>query len=282
MADDFSESLKKILASRVGNLCSNPECRASTSAPQANPAKALNIGVAAHITAASPGGPRYDPELLPKERSGPSNGLWLCQNCAKLIDNDPTRFPTALLKSWKEAAEIDAHNRLGNARIAIVTPSLDLKAHDRVRIGPIVPRRFEQDEWTLTSNPSECLLFQKLSTPAHIEIPPSFIEMVHRFGGSTPVLVQLVGRLQWISVGQQWQLLSEKPQTGPQSEHGFSKYVDFDYPRRMGYAGGFAWRREDRLAQCLSQDRHIFYAEDGKYLRVHGPDTDQILVSNRP
>ncbi len=282
MADDFSEPVKRALASRVGNLCSNPDCRALTSGPQENPAKALNIGVAAHITAASPGGPRYDPELLPEERSSPSNGLWLCQNCAKLIDNDPTRFAADLLKSWKETAETEARNRIGKTAVTSALPSFDLKTYDRVRIAPIVPRRLEQDEWILTSNPGEPLLFQKVSSMAQIEIPSSFIKKVHRFGGSTPVLVQLAGRLQWISAGQHWQLLPEKPETGPQSEHGFSRYVDFDHPSRMGYAGGFAWCREDRLAQCLSQGRHVFYAEDGKYLRVPGPDIDQILVSDRP
>ena len=46
MADDFSEPAKRALASRVGNLCSSPECRALTSGPQEDPAKALNIGVA--------------------------------------------------------------------------------------------------------------------------------------------------------------------------------------------------------------------------------------------
>ena len=101
MADDFSEPVKRVLATRVGNLCSNPECRALTSGPQENPAKALNIGVAAHMTAASTGGPRYDPQLLPEERSNPSNGVWLCQNCAKLVDNDPTRFTVDLLQKWK-------------------------------------------------------------------------------------------------------------------------------------------------------------------------------------
>src|SRR6266567_5611553 len=104
MGDDFSEAVKRLLASRVGNLCSNPGCRALTSGPQDDPAKAVNIGVAAHITAASAGGPRYDPDLLPEERSAPSNGIWLCQNCGKLVDNDPTRFSTEILKQWKQNA----------------------------------------------------------------------------------------------------------------------------------------------------------------------------------
>jgi hypothetical protein len=53
-----------------------------TSGPQEDPAKALNVGVAAHITAASAGGPRYNcynPDLPPEERSASSNGYRLVQ-----------------------------------------------------------------------------------------------------------------------------------------------------------------------------------------------------------
>lgn len=280
MADDFTEPVKRALASRVGNLCSNPDCRALTSGPQQDPAKALNIGVAAHITAASPGGPRYDPDLLPEERSAPANGVWLCQNCAKLVDNDAPRFTVDQLKTWKNTAETEARNRIGKTLIAGGSPSFDLKIYDKVQIEPVVPAG--QFVWTLQSNSDGNLIFHKLGSGCTIEIPTSFIEKVHRFSGSTPALVQLAGRLQWISVSQRWQLFPEKPEAGPHGEHGFSRYVDFDYPRRMGYAGGFAWCREDRLPQCLSQGRRLFYTEDGKYLRVSGPDIDQILISDRP
>lgn len=99
MSDDFSDPVKRALASRVGNLCSNPKCRALTSGPQEDPAKAVNLGVAAHITAASPGGPRYDAEILPDERSGPANGVWLCQNCAKLWRHFMFLFPSLIFKS---------------------------------------------------------------------------------------------------------------------------------------------------------------------------------------
>jgi hypothetical protein len=118
MADDFSTLVKKALADRVGHLCSKPDCRALTTGPQDDPGKAVNLGVAAHITAASPGGPRYDPDLLPEERSSPSNGIWLCQNCAKLVDNDVPRFPVSLLRQWKTQAESDTKNRLGKTAIS--------------------------------------------------------------------------------------------------------------------------------------------------------------------
>jgi hypothetical protein len=116
MRDDFEEKIKQILARRVGYRCSNPNHRKLTSGPQEDPAKAINIGVAAHITAASPGGPRFDPTLSSTERKSPENGIWLCQNCAKLVDSDEKRYSVALLKEWKklseQAALLDVENNM--------------------------------------------------------------------------------------------------------------------------------------------------------------------------
>ena len=117
MSDDFPEPVKRILAARAGHLCSNPECRVFTSGPQEDQAKAVNVGVAAHITAASVGGPRFDPGLSPEQRSAPSNGIWLCQNCAKLVDNDVLRFSVTLLNGWKADAEEEAQARIGKSII---------------------------------------------------------------------------------------------------------------------------------------------------------------------
>jgi hypothetical protein len=103
--DDFSPEVKDILAKRVGMRCSNPNCRQPTSGPQEDPRKVLNIGVAAHITAASPKGPRYDKGLAPTERAAVGNGIWLCQNCGKLADNDALHYPTDLLRRWKQLSE---------------------------------------------------------------------------------------------------------------------------------------------------------------------------------
>jgi hypothetical protein len=89
--------------------------------PAGRSEKAVNIGVVAHITAASPGGPRYDPDLLAEERSAAANGIWLCQNCAKLIDNDVVRFSSELLKAWKTTAEADAKGRVGRTSQSEVT-----------------------------------------------------------------------------------------------------------------------------------------------------------------
>jgi hypothetical protein len=41
------------------------------------------------------------------------NGIWLCQTCAKLVDNDAQRFPADLLREWKAGAEAEALQRIG-------------------------------------------------------------------------------------------------------------------------------------------------------------------------
>ncbi|TMA77833.1 MAG: hypothetical protein E6J74_42440 [Deltaproteobacteria bacterium] len=106
--DDFPESTKHALAARVNHRCSNPGCGARTSGPQVEPGKALNVGVAAHIASAAPGGPRYDPTMTPQQRADIANGVWLCQTCAKLVDNDEVRFKEVVLREWKAVAEQDA------------------------------------------------------------------------------------------------------------------------------------------------------------------------------
>src|SRR5260370_24444777 len=104
MRDDFPTMVVENLAKRVGQLCSRPGCDQPTSGPQSNPEKAINVGVAAHITAASPNGPRYDLNLTPERRRSIENGIWLCQTCAKLVDNDAIRYPAPLLREWKRIA----------------------------------------------------------------------------------------------------------------------------------------------------------------------------------
>jgi hypothetical protein len=112
MRDDFTNATKELLAARVGFRCSNPGCRQATRGPQADPAGTVNIGVAAHITAASPDGPRYDPSLTPEQRRATDNGIWLCQNDGKLVDNDAVRYTVDCLRSWKVAAEQAAAREL--------------------------------------------------------------------------------------------------------------------------------------------------------------------------
>jgi len=105
--DEFSIKVRDALAKRASYICSNPACRSITVAAAASdPEKFLFLGKAAHITAAAPKGPRYDPALTDAQRAGVENGIFLCSGCADVIDkNGGADFSADLLHSWKAAHE---------------------------------------------------------------------------------------------------------------------------------------------------------------------------------
>lgn len=105
MRDDFTTKTKIILAQRVAYKCSNPDCRLLTVGPNSSGDKSTIIGVAAHITAAAAGGPRFDSTMEKEERRNISNGIWLCENCATIIDKDPGKYDVKTLNQWKGDSE---------------------------------------------------------------------------------------------------------------------------------------------------------------------------------
>lgn len=111
---DFKETVKKLLAERVGYHCSNPSCGVATIGPSDTPTDKEYIGVAAHIHSASiKGGPRANPNLSEEERSSFENGIHLCNKCSTLIDkNNGDGYPAELLKNWKICAEAAAKGRI--------------------------------------------------------------------------------------------------------------------------------------------------------------------------
>ena len=116
--DDFLKPVKDVLARRAGQKCSNPGCKAPTSGPALEVNRSVNVGVAAHISGAAPGGPRFDPAMSSHERGSIENGIWLCKVCADVIDKDEVRYTTTLLRAWKEGAEEAALRELGSRQAA--------------------------------------------------------------------------------------------------------------------------------------------------------------------
>lgn len=107
--DNFTSDTIRRAASRVGYRCSFPDCPCATvGASMENEEKVSTTGVAAHICAAAPGGPRYDESMSSDERKSINNCIWLCQNHAKLIDTDEKTYTVEILKKWKKDAETKA------------------------------------------------------------------------------------------------------------------------------------------------------------------------------
>lgn len=108
--DDFTIPVLRHIAQEVGYLCSNPDCLAPTVGPSKQKGVS-NVGVGAHITAAAPGGPRFDALLTADERRSAANAIWLCNTCSRLVDNDVSTYTVAQLVQWK----IDAIERARKA-----------------------------------------------------------------------------------------------------------------------------------------------------------------------
>jgi hypothetical protein len=124
--DNFNQPTKELLAKRVGYLCSNPDCEHHTIGPNSQKNKVISKGTAAHITAAAPGGPRYDVSLTEAQRMDASNGIWLCSSCAKIIDTDTFFFTVELLNDWKSQTERKVFDRiLGRGGKNVTTYSND-------------------------------------------------------------------------------------------------------------------------------------------------------------
>ncbi|WP_226550754.1 hypothetical protein [Celeribacter naphthalenivorans] len=127
--DDFRAPVIRTIAQRAGYRCSNQTCLRPTIGPDGADESA-SIGVAAHITAAAEGGPRYDPTLTPEERAAAENGIWLCQTCSRLVDVDITSHSIDQLREWKTLAEMRAY--LGIRGFAIVISRSFQKLEDKM------------------------------------------------------------------------------------------------------------------------------------------------------
>jgi hypothetical protein len=102
---DFSDRVIRDLRERVAFMCSNPLCRRLTVKAAFEGNKPVRSGKAAHILSAGKAGPRSKEGMDDKECCGFDNGLWLCDACARLIDDDESKYPPDLLQKWKLDAE---------------------------------------------------------------------------------------------------------------------------------------------------------------------------------
>ena len=112
--DNFTSSVIQILYKRSGGKCCN--CGATTFGPHTSrQEKYQNIGQAAHIAAAAPGGPRFNPRMSQEERTSVANGLWLCSNCHSIVDRDTSKYTTVEVKAMKRRGEERARRAMGVA-----------------------------------------------------------------------------------------------------------------------------------------------------------------------
>jgi hypothetical protein len=106
--DEFSRPIKRAIERQARGHCSNPVCRRLTSSATSDGTGEINIGVASHICAAAPGGPRYDASMTPQQRGAADNGVWLCQDHAHAVDARDSKFTVQELRKWKRLTDEDS------------------------------------------------------------------------------------------------------------------------------------------------------------------------------
>jgi nucleoside phosphorylase len=105
--------IKRLFAAS-GGRCAFPQCPTNLM-----PDSGVQLAEVAHISAASPGGPRFDPTQADEERHSVDNLILLCPTHHALIDSAPAQYNVAAVREMKVAHELrirrllDAYGREG-------------------------------------------------------------------------------------------------------------------------------------------------------------------------
>lgn len=98
-ARDYTRSTIRRLDILSGNQCAAPDCDRKLLARDGESI----VSKICHIEAASPEGPRWNPDMSDYDRRHFSNLILLCDECHTIIDNKDNEndYPVDLLKCWK-------------------------------------------------------------------------------------------------------------------------------------------------------------------------------------
>lgn len=122
---NFLKSTRIILAGTAGHLCSFYDCPKVTIGPEVKGDGSVGVkgvAIAAHIYAASPGGPRPPVGLTDEEIRAESNGIWLCPDDATKVDAFQFEYPAELLLEMKRV-------RVFSQSLALQNPTVRFMAH---------------------------------------------------------------------------------------------------------------------------------------------------------
>ncbi len=116
--DDFPPKIIDKIPKRAAFTCSNPNCENLCIGPaETDLEKVSYFGKVAHISAASKGGPRYDSSLTSEERKSVENAIFLCSNCADMIDkNKGVDYSIKTLREWKFDHEKKIRERISTQK----------------------------------------------------------------------------------------------------------------------------------------------------------------------
>lgn len=96
---------QKILCVRSGNRCANPECRKILVINKTDNDNESLVAQMAHIAGEKEDAPRYEESMTDKERNSYTNLILVCNNCHKMIDDQPHTYTVEKLHEMKNNHE---------------------------------------------------------------------------------------------------------------------------------------------------------------------------------
>jgi hypothetical protein len=134
----------RVLLARSGNICAYRGCaRELVYAAINSKDQPKLVGKIAHISAASPGGPRYRPELSEAERNSSDNLMFLCGDHHDVVDSQEHAHPEEALLAMKREHE-DAVRR------AVLVATGDVSYKELGLICSVVATNTADDRTSLT------------------------------------------------------------------------------------------------------------------------------------
>ena len=125
MREDISARDLKILFMSSGGYCAIPECRRKLLVDETGNDDESIIAQMAHISGKKPGAPRYDKSMTDEDRNSHTNLILVCNNCHKVIDDQPNTYTVEKLHEIKDAHKRWIQESIKNEVINVTFEELD-------------------------------------------------------------------------------------------------------------------------------------------------------------
>ena len=154
----------------------------------------------------------------------------------------------------------------------------------RVRVTPLTPpNQFDEFEIVESDSARNAVVLRKASSSQQVYVPISGISDVRYTGPGRSQVLQLDGRLQWLTLTEEWGYFPEAPNDnwGISKNSGDNDDSVAEIAAQVRSKGNqIGWANENRVNTTYGSDREIIYDSDGRYFRKPDRPYDQILVRN--
>jgi Putative DNA-binding domain len=152
-------------------------------------------------------------------------------------------------------------------------------------VTPVIPTRPEKFEFRVVAADARQIRLLRSASGQEVIIPATAVADVRLHAGSEPAELILFGRLQWLSLKEEWRYFDEMPSSSAERQFGFAKASAHQNPRvlevceKLRNRGfGLRWFNEYHLVNQMGRNWEIIYDDDGHYFKINDARMSQILA----